>query len=161
MPQALYNANSEGAVALAAAGTVKTVFGVRGDSGVAVLLKEVWFSFDGVTASEKPILVELCYATWATNPPGTASTGVSIYQSQGRTVAETFSAAKNWTTEPTVLTTVLEQFDYDPTKGMYRYAYSLGDEYDSAAAEGFALRMTIPAAGAAVNARVGMRFGRV
>jgi len=156
---ALYNATSEGGVALAAT-VIKSVFGLKGDAGIGVLLKDLSFSFDGVTSSEKPVLVELCYATFATNPPGTASTAVTIYQSGGRTVSEAFSAAKNWTSEPTVLT-VLEAFEYDPTKGMYRFVYPLGDEYDSAAGEGFVLRMTVPASGASVNARAGMRFGRV
>ena len=160
MPSALYVANTEGLVALAAAATAKTIIGVKGDAGVGIMLKEVWFAFDGVTASEKPILVELCYSTWATNPPGTNSTAVSVNQTAGRAIAETFSAAKNWTSEPTTLT-AFEPFDYDPAKGMYRYAYALGDEYDSAIAEGFALRMTIPSGGAAVNTRAGLRFGRV
>ena len=158
--RAKYVATSEAVVALAAAGTAKTVFGVKGDAGIGVDLLEWWFSFDGVTGGEKPILIELVYATWATNPPGTASTSVTPQQVAGRAVAESFSAARNWTTEPTVLTEI-EGFEYDPNKGMYRYKYSLGDEPDSAAAEGFAVRMTIPTGGAAVNTYVGSVVARV
>jgi hypothetical protein len=157
--RAIYAANVESVVALVAA-TVKTVFGVKGDAGHGIDLLKWWFNFDGVSGSEKPVLVELCECTWATNAPGTASTAVTINQAAGPTLAETFAAARNWTTEPTTLTAI-ESFDYDPYKGFWSYDFPLGDSPDSAAAEGFAIRMTVPTGGANVNVRAGMRWSRV
>jgi len=158
--RAIYVADTEGLVALAAAGTAKTIFGVKGDAGHAIDLLGLTISLDGLTATEKSIVVELCACTWATNAPGTASTAVTVKQESGPRIAETFAAAKTWTTEPTVLT-VLEPFDLDPYKYQYKYDFSLGESPDFAVAEGFAVRMTIPSAGAAVNARVRGRWARV
>lgn len=158
--RATYQADTEAVFALAAAATAKTVFGVKADAGHGIDLLKWWFSLDGVVASEKPILVELCELTWATNAPGTNSTAVSVDQFAGPTLAETFAAARNWTAEPTMITP-LEAFDFDPYKGFYSYDFPLGDSPDSLAGEGFCIRMTIPAGGAAVNARAGMRWARV
>lgn len=158
--RAIYAADTEALVALAAAATAKTIFGVKADAGHGIDLLKWWLSFDGVTASEKPVLVELCEATFATNAPGTNSTAVTVDQAAGPTLAETFAAARNWTAEPTVLTPI-ESFDLDPYKGFYSYDFPLGDSPDSPAGEGFVVRMTIPTGGAAVNARVGMRWSRV
>jgi hypothetical protein len=158
--RAIYAADTEAVVALAAAATAKTIFGVKGDAGHGIDLLKWWFNFDGVTAAEKPILVELCELTWATNAPGTNSTAVTVDQAAGPTLAETFAAARNWTTEPTVLTPI-ETFELDPYKGFYSYDFPLGDSPDSLVAEGFCVRMTIPTGGAAVNARAGMRWARV
>lgn len=158
--RAIYAANTEAVVALAAATTAKTIFGVKGDAGHGIDLYRWWFNFDGVVGSEKPILIELCECSWATNAPGTNSTTVTVNQVAGPTLAETFAAGRNWTAEPTTLTPI-ESFDYDPYKGYWSYDFPLGDSPDSAVAEGFAIRMTIPTGGAAVNARVGMRWGRV
>jgi len=157
--RAEYEAHTSAAVALAAATTAKTIFGIKGDTGYALDLLKWWFTLDGVSASEKPIYIELCYCTWATNAPGTASTSETPNQVAGPRIAETFAAGRNWTSEPTVLTPI-EVFDYDPYKAYYGYDFSLGDSPDSANAEGFAVRMTIPSGGAAVNARTGMRVAR-
>lgn|SRR5262245_16689271 len=158
--RAIYVADTEGVVALAAAGTAKSIFGILGDAGHGIDLLGMGFSLDGVTASEKPVLVELCHCTFATQPPGTASTAVTVDQEAGRVVAETFSAAKNWTTEPTVLT-VLRPLDCDPYKFYYEKDHPLGESPDTDAADGFVVRMTIPSGGAAVNARAWMRWARV
>lgn len=156
----IYVADTEGIVALAAATTAKTIWGVLGDAGHGIDLLGLAFSLDGVTASEKPVLVELCHCTFAANPPGTASTAVTIKTEAGRQVAETFSAAKNWTTEPTVMT-ALRPLDCDPYKFYYEKDNPLGESPDTDAADGFAIRMTIPSGGAAVNARIYARWARV
>lgn len=156
---AQYAADTEAAVASAAATTAKTIFGVKGDSGHGVLLKSWWLDFDGVASAEKPILVEFCYVTWATNAPGTNSTAVTVDQFSGRAIAETFAAGRNWTSEPTTITPLIT-FDYDPFKGFYERDYALGDEPDTAVAEGFCWRLTVPSGGAAVNYRMGARWAR-
>jgi hypothetical protein len=158
--RAIYVADTEGAVALAAAGTAKTVFGVKADAGHAIDLLGLGFSLDGVAASEKPVLIEFAACTFATNAPGTASTAVTVDQEAGPRIAETFAAGKNWTTEPTVVTPY-RPLDYDPNKLFYERDHPLGESPDFAVAEGFVLRMTIPSGGAAVNARCWAKWARV
>ena len=158
--RAIYEADTEGVVALAAAGTAKSIFGVKADAGHAIDLQAIGFTLDGVTASEKPILVELCACTFATNAPGTASTAVTIDTAAGPRVAETFAAGKTWTTEPTVVT-VLKPLDHDPYKFILDRDFPDNMNYDFAVAEGFVIRMTIPSGGAAVNARCWARWARV
>ena len=65
-----YLCATEGAVALSAA-TAKTIVGVKAHANSGLLLQGARVAFDGVTASGVPVLVELCYCTWATNSPGT------------------------------------------------------------------------------------------
>lgn len=142
-----YNVPTGGAVALAAA-AAKTILGVKAHANSGLLLKQGSVFFDGVTAAAVPVLVELCYCTWATNGPGTASTSVTPVQVNGRVLTAGFTAGKAWTTEPTALT-VLEEKLIHPQAGE-EYQIPLGDEYDCALAEGFAIRLTAPAI---VNAR--------
>jgi hypothetical protein len=156
----IYVADTEGVVALAAATTAKTIFGVLGDAGHGIDLLGWGFSLDGIAAAEKPVLVELCHCTFATNPPGINSTAVTVDTEAGIRIPETFSAGKNWTTEPTVLVPQ-RPLDCDPYKFYYEKDNPLGESPDSLDADGFAVRMTIPSGGAAVNARVWMRWARV
>lgn len=155
MAKAGYAVVTGGAVALSAA-TAKSVLGVKAPSGNGLDLKKLKVSFDGVTASAVPVLVELCYATFATNSPGTASTSVTPAQIYGRSVTVGATAAKNWTTEPTVLTT-LQEWYLTPNGGLVFYDFPLGDTPDCAVSEGFVLRCNAPAA---VNVRAGMEFER-
>ena len=147
-----YQVTTEGEVSLSAA-TAKTVLGVKAGSAVGLVLKQLSVDFDGVTASAEPVLVEVCYCTWATNAPGTASTGVAENQLYGRVIAADFTGGKTWTTEPTALT-VQWAFALDPNKGLFVYDYPLGESPDCAVAEGFALRLTAPAT---VSARAALR----
>lgn len=151
----LYTFTTQGAVALTGA-TAKSVLGVKAPSGHGVDLCKYRVSFDGVRASALPVLVEICYCTWATNGPGTNSTLVTIHQVRGRVIAPTSTAAANWTREPTVLT-VLDLFLLTPAGGLVIYDFPLGDEFDSAVSEGFAIRCTAPAA---VNVRASMWYKR-
>ena len=150
-----YSAHTAAAVALTAA-TRKTVLGLKGHANFGVDLTGFNVDFDGVTASALPVLVEVCYCTWATNSPGTNSTTITPLQEYGRVTAFGVTAAKTWTAEPTVLT-VLRAFQLDPNKGLFSYDFPLGQTPDSAVAEGFALVFTAPAG---VNVFAGMRFER-
>lgn len=138
-----YSATTGGAVALTAA-TAKSILGVKAHANSGVDLKKFRVAFDGVTASAVPVLVELCYSTFATNSPGTASTSVTPAQAYGRVLAVGATAAKTWATEPTVLT-VVEEFLLTPNGGVIFYDWPLGDTPDSALAEGFVIRCTAPA----------------
>lgn len=138
-----YSAVTGGAVALSAA-TATSVLGVKAHANRPLRLKKLRLSFDGVTSSAVPVLIEHCYATFATNSPGTNSTSVTPLQGYGRVIAVQATAAKNWTTEPTALT-VIDEYLLTPNGGLLFYDIPLGDEPDSALSEGFVVRMTAPA----------------
>lgn len=155
MAKAGYITSTEGVVALSAA-AAKSVLGVAGTSAFGVDLKKIRISFDGVTASAVPVLIELCYATFATNGPGTNSTSTTVDQQYGRSITAGFTAAKNWTTEPTVLTPH-EEWLLTPAGGFVIYDWPLGDTPDSAVSQGYVLRLNAPAS---VNVRAAMVFER-
>lgn len=155
MAKAGYSCTTEGAVALAAA-TAKSVIGVASTADFGTDLKKYRVGFDGVTASAVPVLVELCYATFATNGPGTNSTATTVRQEYGRVLTAGFTTATNWTTEPTVLT-VIESYLLTPNGGTILYDYPLGDTPDSAFSQGFVVRCTAPAI---VNVRASLVFER-
>lgn len=151
-----YSCQTEGAVALSAA-TAKTIIGVKAHANSGLQLKGFFVAFDGVTASAIPVLVEVMYSTWATNSPGTASTSTTVRQSYGRILTAGFTSGKTWTTEPTVLTNI-EEFLLTPNAGFVAYQWPLGQEPDSALAEGFVIRCNAPAA---VNVRATLLVERV
>lgn len=155
MAKAGYRCSTEGAVALAAA-TAKTCIGAKSHANFGLDLTVVKFGFDGVTASAIPVLIELCYCTWATNAPGTNSTSTTPRQTYGRPLTAGFTSGKTWTTEPTVLT-VEDDMLLSPNGGTLWYDFPLATSWDSALAEGFALRFTAPAV---VNVRAMMGFER-
>ncbi|SET48022.1 hypothetical protein [Nonomuraea wenchangensis] len=150
-----YSIVTGGAVSLASS-TTKSVLGVKSAADFGIDLKKVWWGFTGVTASEAPVTCELCYATFATNGPGTSSSSVTPAQVYGRTIAHGVTAAKNWTSEPTVLS-VIGEIPLTPNGGTLLYDLPLGDTFDSAVSEGFVLRFT---AGASVSVRATMIWER-
>lgn len=156
MAKAGYATNTEGAVALSAA-AAKSVLGVSAPAQFGVDLKKFRVGFDGVTASAVPVLIELCYATFATNGPGTNSTATTVDQVYGRTITAGFTGGRNWTTEPTVLTPI-DEWLLTPAGGLVIYDFPLGDTPDTAVSNGFVLRLNAPAA---VNVRATLFFERV
>ncbi len=78
-----YSAPTGGAVSLAA-DTAKSVIGVKGHANFGIDLVGFRVGFIDVNAAEAPVIVELCYATFATNSPGTNSTSVTPAQIYGR-----------------------------------------------------------------------------
>lgn len=151
-----YLCATEGAVALAAA-TAKTIVGVKAHANSGLLLQGCTVSFDGVTATAVPVLVELCYCTWATNGPGTNSTSTTPRQRNGRVLTAGFTSGKTWTTEPTALTVVGWEVLIPAFMGGVVYDFPLSTELDCALAEGFAVRCTAPAI---VNVRSGLVVAR-
>jgi len=149
-----YSCTTEGAVALVGA-TVKTIIGVKANAAFGMDWIGYAIGFDGVTASDKAVLVELCYATWATNSPGTNSTTTTIRTNYGRAVASGMTAGKTWTAEPTVLT-VFREFLLTPIGGLVVANFPRDRTPDSAFAEGFVIRCTAPTN--AVNVRASMDF---
>jgi hypothetical protein len=150
-----YATNTEGAVALTG-GAAKTILGVRGNAAFGVDWLGYEIGFDGVTASAVPVLVELCYVTFATNPPGTNSTGTTIDTMYGRVVASGFTGGRNWTAEPTVVT-AFHEFLLTPNGGLIIKDFPRDRTPDSAFSEGFGIRCNAPAN---VNVRATMFFER-
>ena len=155
MAKAGYKASTEGAVALTG-GAAKSILGVTAPAQFGLDLKKLRIGFDGVTASAVPALIELCYATFATNAPGTNSTSATVRQLYGRAITAGFTAAKNWTTEPTVLT-VVDEWLLTPCGGLVVLDIPLGDTPDTDVSNGFVLRVNAPAN---VNARATFWFER-
>jgi hypothetical protein len=137
-----YAISTEGEVALSAA-VAKTVLGVRASSTVGLDLKGIEVDFDGVTAANEPVLIEVATCTFATNPPGTNSTGIAETQIYGRLITADFTAAKNWSAEPTVIT-AFWPFSLDPNKGLFDYEWPLGETPDCAENAGFIMRLNAP-----------------
>jgi hypothetical protein len=155
MAKAGYSASIAAAVALVA-NTAKTVVGVLAPAQFGVDWTGFDMSFDGVTASAVPVLVELCSVTFATNPPGTNSTSITLTQDYGRAITAGFTAAYNWTAEPTVVTP-FDAFDLTPNGGTIVRDFMQGRTPDSAVSTGFAIRLTAPAV---VNCRGTLHFER-
>lgn len=137
-----------GLVALAAAGTAKTILALIAPTGGVFKLDRAAVSFDGVDSAQKPILVEICRSTQATAGTSTAVTP-GLRSGSGTILA---TAAKDYSAEPTNLT-VVDEFSLDPFKGSYMDPLPLGREIESPVAGAVMIRMTIPTGGAAVNAR--------
>jgi hypothetical protein len=157
MGKAGYSASTEAAVPVTT--TAKSVLGVNSPASFGCDLLGFTLSFDSVTAANGACLVEVCYATFATNAPGTASTTVTVDQRYGRAITPGFTAARNWTTEPTVLTVVTD-FYLEPYKTLMPHDYSFGTSFDSAVSNGFVIRLTAAAGSVAYNFRGALRFER-
>jgi hypothetical protein len=126
---------------------------ISGASAAPPTLVEFGVSFDGVTASAVPVLVELCSSTQAT--AGTAGSVGTITQIRGYAGSTTgVTVAGQYTAEPTVLTAVKQWF-VPAFMGLFTIQFPLGREpygFDTAstAGKGWALRVSAPAA---VNVR--------
>jgi hypothetical protein len=154
--QTLYTAATPAAtpVALVAA-TAKTVISIVGSTDFGIDLKKFRISFDGASATAVPVLIEVCSHTAATAGTSTAITPVAVV---GQRLAATgFVGAGNFTAEPTVLA-AFETHYLAPYYGFLAYDFqNFGDTPDSPFSQGFALRLTAPAA---VNVRADLWFGR-
>ena len=124
-------------------GTAKTVVSLAA-SKVATA-KSIALTCDGVTATNVPILIEVCRGDGTS--AGT-STSVTPVQYKGRPMAAGSTGAKNYSAEPTVLTQIFPM-RVSPTSGILEQ-YPLGDEVegDSTTNKLIAIRLT---AGSAVN----------
>ena len=152
MSAAGYTVSSGAATALSAA-TARTIINVIPATGRLLSLVEFAVSFDGVTASAVPVLIELCVSTQATTGTSTAGT---LTQLRGRPTTVGATAGINYTAEPTVLTTV-KQWLVTPYGGtlVVQAPFGREPEADNTVNKGVALRLTAPAA---VNARAYIEF---
>ncbi len=134
------------AVALSAA-TARSVVGILAPTDQRVVVHGFYVSFDGVTSTSIPALVEVCHSTMATNPPSTNSTGVTpVATDSGMTETPQTDAAHSWTAgnEPTVLT-VYENFNVPTYMGSAMLFYPLRRPMKIAGGQGMVLRVKSPA----------------
>lgn len=151
-----YTLTTGAAVALAPA-VPKTVLCVIAPSTFGVDLKKMRVSFDGVTASAVPVLIEILNSTLASNStPGTGNTIGTVNQAYGCHIPAGFTGFYNSTVEPTVLTSI-DAYTLTPTGGTLLYDWPLGDTPDTIQSNGIVLRCTAPAV---VNVRAAFWFER-
>jgi hypothetical protein len=154
-----YTVSTSAAAGLTAT-TAKTILFVTAPAQFGVDLRGFTVSFDGVTNTDKPVLVELCTNTAATNStPGTNNTNenANIVQVYGRSIVAGFIAGSNCTTEPTVLVQ-WQQWLETPNGGTVIFDLDSFGTPDNDVSKGFAIRCTAPTS--PVNARATMRFER-
>jgi hypothetical protein len=151
MAKAGYTASTLTAVALAATAT-KTILFVTAPAQFGVDLKKIRVSFDGTTATNPPVRVELCTNTAVTNStPGTNNTTIGTPpQVYGRAIIAGFVGGYACVAEPTILAPI-DYWLVDPNKGLVIYDFPLGDTPDNDVSRGFALRCVT---GSAITANV-------
>lgn len=138
----------------------RTILMLVNAANITAVLKQVNISFNGVTASNAPVYVELVKSSQATNGTnGTAVTPVQ-WRGQGNTsgtgLTSQVTAYAAYVSEPTVLT-MLDSWFVPPTSGAI-VQLPLGDEAEliaGAGTMGLGLRVT-PAQNVSVAAS--MRF---
>jgi hypothetical protein len=151
-----FTIKTAGATGLSAA-TAKTILmAITGTRPLTVC--EFSVSFDGVTASAVPVLVEMVASTQATaGTPGTSPTPTPIRPLGGD--ASIATAAESYSAEPTVLTQT-KQWLLTPNGGLLVIQFPLTRETvsttgASSAGKGVGFRCTAPAT---VNVRGYMEF---
>lgn len=127
------------AVALVAA-TAKTVISVLGTANDTLGLRRVRVSFNSVTATDAPAIVE-----WGIISTLGTVTSFTPVQTAGRVLASSASAGYNATVEPTYVR-ILDGTYVPVQQGLFETWLPLGDEYAADPAQGFAIRVTSPAA---------------
>lgn len=135
------------------AATAKTVISVTAPAQFGVNWLRYSISFDGATSTAVPAKIELC--TFTAAGAGT-NTAVTIIQIGGTVITPGFSAATNYTVEPTVLAS-FETFTLPVYGGTGIVPFTPGQEPNSVVSQGFAIRVTAPAA---VNCTANIYFER-
>jgi hypothetical protein len=132
------SATNTTAVALVAA-TAKSVAGVLGSSTDTISLVRVKLSFDGVTPTAVPAIVEIgiisALGTMSSFTPG---------QLTGRVLASSCTAGYNATVEPTFVR-LIDSFYAPVLMGNLTEWVPLGEEAVCDPSQGFAVRVTAPA----------------
>lgn len=127
------------AVALTAA-TAKSVVGVLGSANDTLSLVRISLSFNSVTATDVPAVVEVGIISAL----GT-TTAFTPAQITGPTMASSATAGYNATVEPTYVR-LIDSFYCPVNNGFVRDWIPLGEEPVCGASQGFAIRVTSPSA---------------
>lgn len=112
----------------AAPAALHSILNVIAPSGHGLSLVEAAVSFDGVTASNVPVYVEICQSTQGA--AGTGGTAPTIAQVRGRSTSGSApTAAGSFTVEPTTLTRTRSWY-VSPNNGLLIYPLPLGRELE-------------------------------
>lgn len=126
------------------AATAKCVLGIKAATNVCVKVTEVGTSFDGATSTNAPAICEFMQSTFGANPPGTASTSVTpSKRDTGRAETIQATAAKTWTTEPTVLA-LQRTLDIGQYNGVVVYMHPFASPFIVIGGQGCVHRITSP-----------------
>ena len=128
------------------AATAKTAINLIAGATTQPIITEFGVSFDGVSSTAVPELVELCTSTQGAAGTSTAFTPLQIRN--WPPAAAICTAGVNYTAEPTTLV-VVKHWYVPPTSGMV-LQFPLGREIEgiitaATAGKGWALRLTAPA----------------
>lgn len=143
------SATNSTTVAMVAA-TAKSVVAVLGSSADSINLLRVKVSFDGVTPTAIPALVEI----GVISALGTVTSFTPV-QHSGVVLASAASAGYNATVEPTYVR-IIDTFYVPVYMGLYEAWVPLGEEAIAIASQGFAIRVTAPAT---VNCHASVMYG--
>jgi len=137
-----YVVSTIGSLALAAT-TAKTILNVISGANALTRIVELSVSFDGVTATAVPAVVELVSSTQA--GAGTPGTTPTIYQMRGPTRTVQATAAQNYSAEPTVLSP-WKRWLVPVFNGLLVVQFPLGREPEQiVTADAIGIRVTAPA----------------
>ena len=150
----IYGVSSAAAVTLGA-GVAVSALSVIAPATFGLEVTGFDLSFLGVTASDVPVLAEVCQYSAAT--AGTSTGAATVVQEGGLAIAAGFTAFYDYTAEPTALT-VFRRFALTPNGGVILYDIPLGNEPQCDVSKGLILRLTAPAA---QSAWVTMRVRRI
>jgi len=145
-----YTAEVGAAVALSA-GVAKTVLSVIAPAQFGVDLVGYRLGFDGVTAANTPVVIEV--VSFTTDGTGSAGT---VAQAYGRAITAGFTTKYNYSIEPTTVT-LIDTFRLTPNGGAIVYDYPRDRTPDTAVSNLMALRLT---AAQTVNVTATMIFER-
>jgi hypothetical protein len=156
MAQIQYSA-STGASYVTSTTAVQTALAiVNAATDCGVQLKRYRIGFNGVTASNSPVLCRFFSTNNATAGTSTAST---ISQESGRTLAiANITCASMYTVEPTTKTYFGDGFSLTPNGGTVIYDFPLGDEPDIGISSTFGLEIL---ATVAVGVQASFWFTRI
>lgn len=145
-----YRAFAAADIALVAA-TPKTCLILSSAATRRFKIKEAWASFSSITATDAPVLCEICRFTNA----GTGATGVTPAPEDGLDPAALTTAAYANTGEPAG-PTVLHSWYQSPIGTVFAYQAPLGEEITAKVSDFIGLRLTAPSAQTGV--RVGIKI---
>jgi hypothetical protein len=130
-----YTAEVGAPVALAA-GTAKSVLSVIAPAQFGIDLVGYRLSFDGVTAANTPVVVEI--VSFTTDGTGSAGT---VAQAYGRAITAGFTSKYNYSVEPTTAT-LIDRFSLTPNGGTIVYDYPRDRTPDTAVSNLITIRLT-------------------
>ena len=145
------------------ANTVKTILMAIAPAGHGLAVCQFSVTFDGVTNSAAPALVEIVQSTQAA--AGTSGTAPTITQARGRSTAGSApTGGSNYSGEPSVLTAIWA--DFVPVfNGFVDISFTDGHELeiDSSAGttKGIGIRVTTPAGAPNVNVRADLEVANL